>query len=226
MRAGRLRLLTKRRLTLALVVLVAVLVPLAAVGATNDWWFLHDHAPKPVSDPLVVKEGEWSGHTWQLIAYRSTTHGLCISVTPARSGTTGSGAAMSCGPFVGVPRTAETKLSTEMMITFLLSAGADEEFPAYIAGPVVDTASTVEIHFGTGDVLRLPTFSGAESLGRIRFYATQLPATIRMPPPDLGFEGQRTFIDSLAGLDKDGKVVACLVPRTAVNGVSPLSDCR
>ena len=31
---------------------------------------------------------------------------------------------------------------------------------SYIAGPVIDKASTVEIEFGTGDVLRLPTFGG------------------------------------------------------------------
>jgi hypothetical protein len=33
-------------------------------------------------------------------------------------------------------------------------------------------------------------------------------------------------INTLAGLDRDGNVVACLAPRTAVDGFSPLSDCQ
>jgi hypothetical protein len=91
---------------------------------------------------------------------------------------------------------------------------------------VIDKASTVEIEFGTGEVLRLPTFSGAASLGHVRFYAAQLPATIPMPPPGLRIQNQRSFINKLAGFDRDGNVVACLTPRMAVDGVSPLSDCR
>ncbi len=223
MRTGRLRLLTKRRLMLALSLLAAALVPLAALGAASDWWFLRDDGPTPVSAPGVVKEGEWSGHPWQLIAYPSGTDGLCVSVAPAGSNAGGSGGATNCAPFVGVP-TAETKGSSKMTITFL-SGTASGELPAYIAGPVIDKASTVEIEFGTGEVLRLPTFSGAASLGHVRFYATQLPATIRMPPPGLRIQNQRSFINTLAGLDSDGNVVACLAPRTAVDGVSPLSDC-
>ena len=31
----------------------------------------------PTSAPQVVKEGEWDGQPWQLIAYPSATHGLC-----------------------------------------------------------------------------------------------------------------------------------------------------
>jgi hypothetical protein len=209
---------------LALALLVAVLVSLAALGAASDWWFLEDQGPTPVSAPGVVKEGEWSGHPWQLTAYPSGRVGLCVSVTPAGSNANGSGGGTSCAPFVGVP-TAETKGSSKMTITFL-SGTASGELPAYIAGPVIDKASTVEIEFGTGEVLRLPTFSGAASLGHVRFYAAQLPATIPMPLPGLRTQNQRSFINTLAGIDSDGNVVACLTPRMAVDGVSPLSDCQ
>jgi hypothetical protein len=221
MRTGWLRLLTKRRLMLALAVLAAALVPLAALGAARDWWFFRDHGPTPVSAPPgVVKEGEWSGHPWQLIAYPSGTDGLCVSVAPAGSTAGGSSGATSCGAFVGVPRTAETRGSSGMTI---LSSTASSELPAYIAGSVIDKASTVEIQFGTGEVLRLPTFSGAASLGHVRFYAAQLPTSIQLPHPRLA---QPSFINKLAGLDGDGNVVACLVPQTMVDGVSPLSDCQ
>jgi hypothetical protein len=235
MRIGRLHLLPKRRLMVALALVAAALVPLAALGVANDWWFLQSHGHKPVSAPDVVKEGEWSGHPWQLIAYPSGRVGLCVSVAPAGSTAGGReripfspppGGATSCAPFVGVP-TAETKGSSKMTIT-ALSGAASDELPAYIVGPVIDKASTVEIKFGTGEVLRLPTFRGAASLGRVRFYAAQLPATIPMPVPGQRIEDQRSFIDidTLAGLDSDGNVVACLAPRTAVNGISPVSDCE
>jgi hypothetical protein len=108
-----------------------------------------------------------------------------------------------------------------MTITFL-SSGAGPKLPAYIAGPVIEEASAVEIEFATGEVLRLPTFSGAASLGHIRFYAAQLPSSVQLPPP----RPEQPFINKLGGLDGDGNVVTCLVPQTAVNGISPLSDCH
>jgi hypothetical protein len=223
-----LRLLTKRRLMLALALFAAALVSLAALGAASDWWFFQHHGSTPASAPNAVKAGEWSGHPWQLIAYPSSTHGLCVSVTPAGSNADDSGGGTTCNPFAGVPPTDETKESSEMTITFLGGAASDE-LPAYIAGPVIDKASTVEIRFGTGEILRLPTFSGPASLGHVRFYATQLPASIPMPQPGQRIQNQLQPwppISTLAGLDSDGNVVACLAPRTAVDGVSTPSDCQ
>jgi hypothetical protein len=235
MRSDDSRLLTKRRLMLALALFAAALVSLAAFGAASDRWFFQNHGSRPASAPNAVKAGEWSGHPWQLIAHRvhldraiSSAHGLCVSVTPAGSNADDSGGGTTCNPFAGVAPTAETKESSQMTITFL-GATASSELPAYIAGPVIDKASTVEIRFAAGEILRLPTFSGPASLGHIRFYATQLPASIPMPQPGQRIQNQLQPwppINTLAGLDSDGNVVACLAPRTAVDGVSPLSDCQ
>src|SRR5207247_6506726 len=61
-----------RRFVIALAVLAAVAIPLAALAAANDWWFMRfGNAPRPLHGPVVVKEGTWSGRTWQLIAYPS-----------------------------------------------------------------------------------------------------------------------------------------------------------
>jgi hypothetical protein len=215
------RLVTKRRLVLALVVFAAVLLPLVAVGAANDWWFLRfGGTPVPASAPVIVKEGEWGGHPWQLVAYRSTSDGLCVSITPQGAGVDGNAGAMGCAPFAGVSRTPETKASPDMTITFL-SGGASPHLPAYIAGPVIEQATTVEIRFGNGDVVRVPTFTGPESLGHVRFYATQLPAGVQDTPRTF-----LTFLKSVAGLDANGEVVACLAPHTAKAGISDLADCR
>ena len=205
----------KRRLIVALAVLAAVLIPLIALGAENEWWFLKDRGvPTPTSPAVVVKEGSWDGHPWELVAFPSTTDGLCFSVTPPGSKASGEGAAMGCGTFAGIARTNETKATPDMTITFM-SAGTGGQLPAYIARPVIDGASQVEIRFENGKNLRLPTFAAPASLGRVRFYATPLPAGVSPSP-----------LKSIAGLDNDGNVIACLAPATAVDGISSLSACK
>jgi hypothetical protein len=213
-----------------LAVLAVVLVTLAAVGATNDWGFLESgSSPTPTQAmPNVVNQGEWNGHPWQLAAWRSesqsarylsTPDGLCFSVTPRGFPAEGEGGDTSCvGAFRGIEPRPETKTSSEMTITFL-GGTASEQLPAYIAGPVISKARAVDVRFGDGDVLRVPTFAAPERLQRIRFYATPLPANVQPTPND------RTWLKSVAGLDAKGNVVACLAPLTATDGSSPLSDC-
>jgi hypothetical protein len=222
-KAGRVapRRFRKRRLVVALVVLAAVLIPLAALAATNDWWFLRSgSAPPPTHGPVVVKEGEWSGHAWQMVAYPSVTDGLCISVTPKGGNSMGAGAAMGCGPVVGVSRTRETKKSPDMKITFLSGSGG--LLPSYVVGPVIEQASEVEIRFVDGRTLRVPTFAGPAPLEHVRFYATEIPnypLGKRGDAPSFPFEW-------IAGRDDTGKLVACLSPKKATGGVSSLSDCH
>jgi hypothetical protein len=215
------RMLTRRRLVLAFVVVAAVLVPLGALGAVNDWWFLGSAGtPVPVSAPSVITEGEWSGHPWQLVAYASETDGVCFGVVPSGSKTTGAGAGMACGTFAGVARTAHTKASPDMTITWVAAQG-DGSFPAHIAGPVISSATQVEIKFVDGDVLRVSTVAAPAPLSAVRFYAAPLPAAVVR-----SFTPAQPLVRTLAGLDAKGNVVACLAPQTAVSGVSPLSDCR
>jgi hypothetical protein len=215
------RRLRKRRVAVAFIVLAAVLIPLAALAATNDWWFLSStNAPRPVSAPVVVKEGEWSGHPWQLIAYLSGTDGLCFSVTAKRAAQSGAVGAMNCASFVGISRTKDTKASPDMTITYL-SGSAPGFLPTYIVGPVIDKAVEVEIRFANGQNMHIPTFGAPAALKHIRFYATQIPDSAA---PKLREESPA--FDWIAGLDMDGKVVACLAPTTAKNGISPLSECR
>lgn len=211
----------KRHLLVALAVLAAALIPLVALAATNDWWFLRSgSAPRPTHGPMVVKEGEWSGHSWQMVAYPSATDGLCISVTPRGGDSTGFGAAMGCGPFVGVTRTSETKKSPDAAITFLSGSGGP--LPSYVVGPVIEQASEVEIRFVGGRTLRVPTSVGPPPLDHVRFYATEIPS---YPLGQRGDTPASPF-EWIAGRDANGKLVACLSPKKAADGVSPLSDCR
>lgn len=147
-----------RAFVIGVALLAAILIPLGALAAANDWWFLRSaDAPRPVGEPVVIKAGEWDGHAWQLAGYRSTKGDLCLSLTPSGSD---SGAAMGCAP--------------DVPITFL-SGAASESLPAYIAGPVVASAVRVEITLATGEVLRVPTFRGPVPLDHVRFYLTRAP---------------------------------------------------
>jgi hypothetical protein len=216
----------KRPLLIAVVVLVAVLVPLAAIGAGNHWWFLKFGGPTPAKAPVVVKEGVWGNRRWQLIAYPSTTDGLCMAMAPSSAAIPGRGA-MACVPFAGVARTPSTKPSPDMTITFLMS-GAAAGLPAYIAGPVISTASNVELRFSNGTILRASTFAGAGALSRVRFYATRLPTDVvkLLRPPTRTGKQHMYPLNWAAGLDAHGNVVACLAPLESTDGISPLSACH
>jgi hypothetical protein len=217
-RAGvRPRVATRRRVVLAFAVAAAVLVPLAALAGGGDWWFLKwGAAPAPTAAPRVVATGEWDGHGWQLVAYPSATDGLCFSITPAGTTENGSGAALACAPFVGVGTKGG---EPELPITFL-AGGATTELPAYVAGPVVAGATTVEIRFANGRILKAATFDGDHPIDGVRFYALPLPGSVPAPKPGT------PAIDWLAGIDAHGTVVACLAPARARDGISPPSDCR
>ena len=227
-RAGvpkRRRLLTRKRLLVAFAIAAAVIVPLAAVAAANDWWFFQTPgSPSPTSAPVVVKTGVWEGHPWQLVAYPSETDGLCVSMVPGTDRNSSAGAAMGCGPIDGVARPPTTKPgASDMKITWLSGSGS-AELPAYIVGPVIEAATTVAIRFNDGTTIHTSTFAGPSPLQHVHFYAVQLPGSeARTPntaPPSI------MPLDWIAGLDHDGRVVACLAPTEAANGISPLSACR
>ena len=215
----------KRRLIVALAALVAVLVPIVAVGAANDWWFLRVGGPfAPAGTPVVVQQSTWDGYAWQLVAYVSTRGDLCFGVVPAGSEPVTSSGAIACSPFVGITRADQTTEGEPLALTYLSGGfGTGDRHHDYIAGPVVDGASQVEIRLVAGQVLRLPTFPAPASVGNVRFYTGLLPADVSIPRAPGPFS---QVVASIAGLDGDGNVVACLVLSAAVDGVSPLSACR
>jgi hypothetical protein len=202
------RWLTRRRVAVIAIAVVAIATPVIA-AASQDWWFFRfvGTVPEPVTEVKVVKTGEWGGRPWQLVAYLSATSGICYGLTPTDATATGEGSSLACAPVEGVPRTESTKPSAPLTITFL--AANSLGVPAYVLGPVIDAADEVEIHLAGGEVIRTPTLDAPDELGSIRFYATQVPE----------FDIQR-----LVGIGHDGEVVACLLVPTPPTG-TPLSAC-
>jgi hypothetical protein len=197
----------KRKWVLAAAIVGAVVVPVAAaaVAAANDWWFFSSHGPQPLTEPVVVKTGVWDGKRWQLVAFRATDFGprpspegfsaICTAVMPYSSPPSAStGGALGCGGFSVMPTGSP---GGPRGINYASAQSA--ELPHWAAGPVVDSAAEVALYFRDGRVLRIPTFAAPESLGHVRFYATQIPEG---PGPD-------SEPVKVVGIDNGGDVVAC-----------------
>ena len=61
----------RRRLVLgaALALALLLVVPLAVVGSSRDWWFFaQGEHPKPATPVAVLESGTWSGRRWTLIS--------------------------------------------------------------------------------------------------------------------------------------------------------------
>jgi hypothetical protein len=192
----------RRKWLLLAAVVAAVVVPVAAatVAVTNwnGWWSPH-HQLRPLTEPVVVQTGSWDGKRWQLVAYReadSNIDGYCYSVMPYGSPPTARPAGGSmCDGFIARPPDAPAGPAG---ITY--GSAESPGLPYWAAGPVVDTAVVVALHFRDGDVLRLPTYAAPESFGHVRFYATPIPEVPQS-------SGQSPV--KIVGIDKDDAVVAC-----------------
>lgn len=235
----------RRRRVVAIVVLaaVAVLTPLGSLSAANGWWiFAHSEPPVPTTPttptptttgqeppssgggppmplsggPTVIKTGRWDGKAWTLIAYISDQGGICFAMSPtATVHDTGEGAGLGCAPFQGVPQPAGAQAQS-LPITYLAS-GASPELPAYITGPVIKVATSVEIDLASGGVIRTDTFRGPPPLDQVGFYAAELPKGTLSKPGDT-----RPVFTKLIGRDSDNHVVACFA---SPYGPMPPSAC-
>lgn len=142
---------------------------------------------RPLTEPVVVKTGTWDGKRWQLVVFRAGDDRwvppagvdvICTAVMPYASPPSAStGGALAC-----------------------YGSAQSVELPHWAAGPVVDSAAEVALYFSNGGVLRVPTFAAPESLGHVRFYATQIP---EWPGPD-------SEPAKVVGIDNSGAVVACM----------------
>jgi hypothetical protein len=203
--------LWKRSWIVLTAVLIAVLVPLAAIGSEENWWFLREEGmgPKPATDVVVVKSGTWNGYDWELVAYVSSTGGICYGIQPTRLGKPTAGGNLSCGP------------STISGSEAALGWGKGEQLTPYVIGAVSEKAEQVEIYFTGGQVVRTPTIAAPKALGsRVRFYATPFPSGVDFPGKSLSDP-----VEKFIGLDGEGKIVACLAD-TGKSIETSLSACE
>jgi hypothetical protein len=223
---GLVRRIRQRPLLALLILVIAALVPVGALGVakSDPWWFLRFDQPRGFgpakgSEVVVVRQGAWGGHGWVLTAYRSSLDHLCFQLTEKTASGQASGqGGGTCGPVPGTfGRRARGSRLRLVTISYLGGSGFSASAAGqirYLVGPVVSSASEVVITLANGTVVRTPTFGAPAALGLpIRFYATQLPTasssagthpTCRQQA--LQFVGSRPR--KLVGLDSSGRTVA------------------
>ena len=191
----------RKRYLIAITALIAMLVPLAAIGSQSNWWFLSDGSPQPVSDIMAVTSGTWDGYKWQLVAFRSDRMGLCYAMQSTKHGLPGpkDGGGEACGEFDGVPLRPSSKPSRSVTIAALSgSLGPLTKDSPYVVGPVVDQAARVDVYLQGGRVIHAPTLDAPDELNLpVRFFVAQLPPA-------------ETSFSKLVAIDGAGNVVACL----------------
>ncbi len=184
----------RARLALALVgAVLAVIIPLTAVAASNGWWFFSDSVsstlPSPVGGVVVVDSGNWQGVPWALTAYRTASDGLCIGFTPNPPAGADSGAPpqgppsaastlmIGCGADVrGIPNLEYRQTTHEFAFISSGSAATDGSKFDAVAGPAAADVASVEIDHSGGPPIVAQTLQAPGQLGvPIRFFAAELP---------------------------------------------------
>lgn len=166
--AGQRRSLRRHRrvLILAIVVVIAMIAVVLAVGATAGWWFARAPVPAPAGRIGIVSTGTWDGQGWQLVAYRATTGEICYSLALEQT--------QASEPSPGAFSCADLRAKKPGMAA--LAVGRQQNFPAYLTGPVVGSASVVLVSTSDGGVVETQTVPAPDSIGpQVRFFALQLP---------------------------------------------------
>jgi len=172
-RGRRTRRLGRRRTVLLAFAVVAVVAPLTALSARNNWWSPAS-LPRPVQQPIVVTRGSWSGHRWTLIAYPShanaNAYGLCWGITFSRNpdlaavpvqGSIGAAVmavpgvedGVNCDSIVGIehwhrtPGTVPTVQAYESQFLLASPVQGAKGHPAWIAGVVASSATHVVLRW-------------------------------------------------------------------------------
>ena|ERR1035437_1918221 len=187
----------RRKLVLLVaLVLIAVLVPLSALGMANNWWFfsVHGNPLGSTGNVITVASGRSEGAPWSLVAFMEEGR-LCYSITPYPPGGSESEtweASANCSsvraheggtwrPLVGFTSGATTTSSGKTAMV--------------IGGPTDSSVAEVDVLEFNGKKVTTQTISAPSELGvRARFFVMALP-----PSTDLGLSAKEVVARNAAG---------------------------
>jgi len=197
---------SRRLLFAAVLVVLAVLVPLTALAVGRGWWFLSAYGPKPVGNIVVVTSGNWHGTPWSLTAFRTDKGTICYAITVEPATPQPLGSAEACGPVTQkTPISFLRSLGTgRVLLTrghFNLRGPQPHRFPAYIVGVTTESIATIAINGTRGPGQNVKTIAAPAALhASVRFFIAERPANRN--------------ISSITGRETSGSVVR----RMAVQG--------
>jgi hypothetical protein len=161
---------------------IALLIPLTALAAVEQWWFFSGPigAPTPVGDVVVVQSGVSNGTPWALTAYRTSSDDLCVGFAPNASAsgptstptTNSTSTVLSCGASLnGLPASAGQPGGAHE-VSFVESASTASEM---LGGPAAANVARVEIVLTAGSPLLVDTFPAPAALDTpLRFFVADL----------------------------------------------------
>jgi hypothetical protein len=190
----------RRKLVLLVaLVLLAVLVPLSALGMANNWWFLS--APghfTPMGNVVTVASGRSEGAPWSLVAFMTEKEGLCDSITPYPPGGSQSEAWEAGAGCSGIR--ADEEGTWRPMVSFGTGSvtTSSGKTTMIVGGPTDSSVAEVEVVESNGKKVTTQTIPAPSELGvRVRYFVTALP-----PSTDLG-----ASVKEVIARDASGKVL-------------------
>jgi len=194
----------RRKLVLLVaLVLLAVLVPLSALGMANNWWFLS--APghfTPIGNVVTVASGRIDGAPWAVVAFMTEKGGLCDSITPfppTGSPSSESTAAQSqSGGGAGCSGIRAHEGGTwRPMVSFGTGSITTRSGKStmIVEGPTDSSVAEVDLVESDGKIVTTQTIPAPRELGvRVRFFVVVLP-----PSTDLGVSVKEVIARDAAG---------------------------
>jgi hypothetical protein len=127
------------------------------VAAALTLTFLVTSAAAGTPTEATVATGKWGGANWRLKASASRDGSYCVAMTVSSREV-----ARSCGTI------------RKQRISYM--EGTDPKIPAFVVGPVISSARSVEVSFYDHSPIRVRTLVPPRSVDKgTRFFATVLP---------------------------------------------------
>jgi hypothetical protein len=177
-----------RRATLVAVFAAALLLVLsiAALAATNTWWFADSPTLPPSQSPAaVIATFTRDNAPWEFRAYK-TAGGLCFGVAPATASDRGAVVCASSAPAV------------HALGGYVVSDDGNGD--PWLAGVASDVVEIVEIQLSNGETLSAETMAAPPALADSRrFYLLKLPQPGVRVERIIARDAGGTPVDTLSG---------------------------
>jgi len=171
------RLTRKKLVLLVALVLLAVLVPLSALGVANDWWIfdMGGNSFGPTGNVITIASVRVESAPWDLIAFETKATGLCFSIAahgPGSNKTTWQ-AMLSCSGAHGL-----SGPTWQPVVSFFSSSVTNKSGATVyiVGGPTDRRVAEVDVVDSDGEAVTTRTIPAPRELGLpIRFFLTKLP---------------------------------------------------
>jgi hypothetical protein len=166
----------RRTLAVALAA-TAVFAALPAFAVVRGWWFFDHGQLTPAGAVMTVTSGGTDESRWDLVAFVSEEHGLCVGITDS---TTRGRGGLGCGmPVRGAPQ-ASAEASEQHWVGYGQTSVSETSSAALVFGPVASEVREVTVEVADGTSYSTATIAAPADLNLpLRFYVAEIPRSER-----------------------------------------------